>query len=258
MKAIVQHRYGGADALCFEDIPEPAVGDRQVLVRVVAAGFDRGSYHPMRGLPYLVRLVRCLRRPRKRVPGTISPASSERSALRSRTPSPATRSTRTGEGTFVRVQRRQRGPRCAETRCPHVRKGRRPPLRGDHVVDYTRFDFASGERRYDVILDVAGNSKLGCLRHALTRRGALVIHRAASTPGRRPAALAVRARATRHVHSQRTRRHRPVSQRTHRHGSGQAGDGPLHPPGPRRRRHRRPRRPQHPRTARTHALKGDT
>ncbi len=48
-------------------------------------------------------------------------------------------------------------------------------LGADHVVDYTREDFAGGERRYDVILDIGGNSKLSHLRRALTPRGRLVI-----------------------------------------------------------------------------------
>jgi NADPH:quinone reductase-like Zn-dependent oxidoreductase len=45
----------------------------------------------------------------------------------------------------------------------------------DHVIDYTREDFADGRNRYDVILDVAGNRSLSELRRALTPRGTLVI-----------------------------------------------------------------------------------
>ncbi len=45
----------------------------------------------------------------------------------------------------------------------------------DHVIDYTRADFADGQRRYDLILDTGGNSSLSRLRRALTRRGTLVI-----------------------------------------------------------------------------------
>ena len=36
----------------------------------------------------------------------------------------------------------------------------------DHVVDYTRADFADGRHRYDVILDIAGDSPLSRLRPA--------------------------------------------------------------------------------------------
>jgi NADPH:quinone reductase-like Zn-dependent oxidoreductase len=45
----------------------------------------------------------------------------------------------------------------------------------DHVIDYTREDFAEGGARYDLILDIGGNSSLARLRRALASRGTLVI-----------------------------------------------------------------------------------
>ena len=45
----------------------------------------------------------------------------------------------------------------------------------DHVIDYTREDFAEGDQRYDVILDIGGNSSLARLRRALAPLGTLVI-----------------------------------------------------------------------------------
>ena len=45
----------------------------------------------------------------------------------------------------------------------------------DHVIDYTREDFADGQHRYDVILDIGGTSGLSHLRRALTPRGRLVM-----------------------------------------------------------------------------------
>jgi NADPH:quinone reductase-like Zn-dependent oxidoreductase len=45
----------------------------------------------------------------------------------------------------------------------------------DHVIDYTRDDFADGGSRYDVILDIAGNRSLSHLRRALAPEGTLVI-----------------------------------------------------------------------------------
>jgi NADPH:quinone reductase-like Zn-dependent oxidoreductase len=45
----------------------------------------------------------------------------------------------------------------------------------DYVIDYTREDFADGRKRYDVLLDIAGNRSLSQLRRALTPRGTLVI-----------------------------------------------------------------------------------
>jgi NADPH:quinone reductase-like Zn-dependent oxidoreductase len=69
MRAIVQDRYGSADMLrpARIDRPEPAAG--QVLLRVHAAGLDRGTWHLMTGRPYLMRLVCGLRGPKLRVPG---------------------------------------------------------------------------------------------------------------------------------------------------------------------------------------------
>jgi NADPH:quinone reductase-like Zn-dependent oxidoreductase len=48
-------------------------------------------------------------------------------------------------------------------------------LGADHVIDYTHDDALDGSRRYDAIIDVAGNAKLSALRGALTERGRLVI-----------------------------------------------------------------------------------
>jgi NADPH:quinone reductase-like Zn-dependent oxidoreductase len=48
-------------------------------------------------------------------------------------------------------------------------------LGADHVIDYTRDDFADGQHRYDVILDIGGNRRLAHLRRALTPKGRLVI-----------------------------------------------------------------------------------
>jgi len=48
-------------------------------------------------------------------------------------------------------------------------------LGADHVVDYTQEAFADGPRRYDVILDIGGNSPLAHLRRALAPAGRLVI-----------------------------------------------------------------------------------
>jgi NADPH:quinone reductase-like Zn-dependent oxidoreductase len=48
-------------------------------------------------------------------------------------------------------------------------------LGADHVIDYTREDFADGRNRYDSILDIAGNRSLSHLRRALAPEGTLVI-----------------------------------------------------------------------------------
>ncbi|MEU7058263.1 zinc-binding dehydrogenase [Streptomyces sp. NPDC046197] len=43
------------------------------------------------------------------------------------------------------------------------------------MIDYTREDFLTGPRRYDAVIDIAGNRGLRDLRRALTPRGRLVI-----------------------------------------------------------------------------------
>ncbi len=48
-------------------------------------------------------------------------------------------------------------------------------LGADHVIDYTREDFADGTHRYDLILDIGGNPRLARLRRALTPTGTAVI-----------------------------------------------------------------------------------
>ena len=57
MKAIVQDTYGSADVLELRDIDLPQIADDQVLVRVHAAGVDRGVWHLMAGLPYPIRIA---------------------------------------------------------------------------------------------------------------------------------------------------------------------------------------------------------
>jgi NADPH:quinone reductase-like Zn-dependent oxidoreductase len=47
-------------------------------------------------------------------------------------------------------------------------------LGADHVVDYTREDFADGAHRYDLILDIGGNTPVRRLRRALRPHGTLV------------------------------------------------------------------------------------
>lgn len=64
MKAIVQDTYGEPDVLELRDIPPPHPAEDEVLVRVRAAGVDRGVWHLMAGLPYPVRLAFGLRAPR--------------------------------------------------------------------------------------------------------------------------------------------------------------------------------------------------
>jgi NADPH:quinone reductase-like Zn-dependent oxidoreductase len=65
MKAIVRERYGSAEVLGLSDVEVPRPGDGEVLLRVRAAGLDRGALHIMAGMPYVMRLAGFgLRRPK--------------------------------------------------------------------------------------------------------------------------------------------------------------------------------------------------
>jgi NADPH:quinone reductase-like Zn-dependent oxidoreductase len=71
MNAISQDRYGDPDVLEFTNVPEPIIGEDEVLVRVRAAGVGAAAWHLMTGLPYLVRISGYgLTRPKYRIPGT--------------------------------------------------------------------------------------------------------------------------------------------------------------------------------------------
>jgi NADPH:quinone reductase-like Zn-dependent oxidoreductase len=59
---------------------------------------------------------------------------------------------------------------CSTAKADHVRA-----LGAAHTIDYVTEDAADGSRRYDLILDIAGNTPLRRLRRSLDARGSLVI-----------------------------------------------------------------------------------
>lgn len=79
-----------------------------------------------------------------------------------------------GVGTFAVQLGKALGARvtgvCSTTKTDLVRA-----LGADEVLDYTREDYADGSRRFDVVVDTAGNAPLARLRRALTPRGTLVL-----------------------------------------------------------------------------------
>jgi NADPH:quinone reductase-like Zn-dependent oxidoreductase len=236
MKAIVQDTYGSTDVLELRDIDKPEIADDDVLVRMHAAGVDRGVWHVMTGLPYPVRLASYgLRAPKTPVPGMdvagvvqavgkdvtrFQPgdevfgigkgafAEYARAPENKLAPKPANLTFEQaaavaisgltalqglrdhgrvepgqkvliigasgGVGTFAVQLAKAFGAEvtavCSTTKVDMVRS-----LGGDHVIDYTRDDFAQGEQRYDLILDIGGNSSLSRLRRALAPKGTLVI-----------------------------------------------------------------------------------
>src|SRR5689334_275458 len=69
MKAVIQDRYGTSEVLHVGDVPIPEPGDHEVLIKVHAAGLDRGTEHLMTGKPYAMRSATGLRRPKNPIAG---------------------------------------------------------------------------------------------------------------------------------------------------------------------------------------------
>ena len=236
MRAIVQDVYGSADVLRIAEIGRPATAANEVLVKVRAAGMDRGTWHFMTGQPYLFRIMGAgFRRPKSRVPGldvagTVvavgsdvtrfeagdevfgisrgsfaeyaaaredklahkpSGLSFEQAAVVPVSALAAIQGLRNagrieagqkvliigasgGVGTYAVQLAKVYGGEvtgvCSTAKVELVRS-----IGADHVIDYTREDFADGVRRYDLILDIGGNSHLSRLRRALAPKGTLVI-----------------------------------------------------------------------------------
>ena len=236
MKAIVRDTYGSPEVLELRDIDKPEIADDEVLVRVHAAGVDRGVWHIMTGLPYPIRLAGYgLRAPKNPVVGSdmagvveavgkyvtrfqpedevfgigkgsyaeyvcaredkLAPRPAnltfEQVAVVAISGLPALQGLRDygrvepeqkvlvigasgGVGIFAVQIAKTFGAHvtgvCSTTKVEMVRS-----IGADHVIDYTREDFAEGEQRYDLILDIGGNSTLARLRRALAPRGTLII-----------------------------------------------------------------------------------
>jgi NADPH:quinone reductase-like Zn-dependent oxidoreductase len=235
MRAIVQDGYGGASVLAVRDVPIPAAGDGDVLVRVVAAGVDRGALHFMTGRPYLMRLGTGMRSPKVVVPGVsfagrvesvgsgvtrfragdevygaargsyaeyvaapagkvaLKPArlTFEQAAVLPYASFAALQAVRdhgkvkpgdhvlvvgaSGAVGSIAVQLAKTFGAEVTGVCGTRGLDLARSLGADHVIDYSREDFADGSRHYDVILDVFGRTPLRRLRRALTPRGRLVI-----------------------------------------------------------------------------------
>lgn len=64
MRSIIATRYGGPEVLQAVDAVVPVAGENQLLVRVVASSVNPLDHHELRGMPYLVRIMRGLRAPK--------------------------------------------------------------------------------------------------------------------------------------------------------------------------------------------------
>ena len=79
-----------------------------------------------------------------------------------------------GVGTFtVQIAKAMGGEVTAVCRTPNVELVR--ALGADHVVDYTREDFTRDDRRYDVMIDVAGSRTWSDCKRVLAPEATLVI-----------------------------------------------------------------------------------
>lgn len=234
MRAITQNQYGNADVLNLAQVPVPSVGPDEVLVKVHAAGLDRGTEHLMNGKPYALRLAMGLRRPRQPVlgrdvagsvsavgssvtqfavgdevygvaPGSFAEYAVAKEGKLARKPAnltfaqaavvPVSAATALravedvgrveagqsvlvlgasgGVGSYA-VQIAKAAGAEVTGACSTAKRDFVSSLGADHVIDYTRDDFADGSGRYDVILDIAGNPSLGRLRRALEPHGTVV------------------------------------------------------------------------------------
>jgi NADPH:quinone reductase-like Zn-dependent oxidoreductase len=70
MQAIVQPQYGPPNVLDLKTIDKPVADDNEVLVRVHAAGVNWADWSMTQGLPYIVRPLYGLPRPRRPIRGT--------------------------------------------------------------------------------------------------------------------------------------------------------------------------------------------
>ena len=70
MRSLVQREYGSSSTLTLDDLPLPEAAKDQVLIEVHAAGIDRGVWHLMTGMPYIVRAMGYgLTKPKNPTPG---------------------------------------------------------------------------------------------------------------------------------------------------------------------------------------------
>jgi NADPH:quinone reductase-like Zn-dependent oxidoreductase len=105
MKAITRSRYGSAEVLELSELPVPTLRPRDVLVRVEAAGLDRGVIHLMTGLPSAVRLAIGLHTPRRITLGMDVAGTVESVGPAVTTLSPGDRVFGTADGAFAEYAR---------------------------------------------------------------------------------------------------------------------------------------------------------
>lgn len=70
MKAIIYTKYGPPDVLHLQEVDKPVPGDDEVLIKVHATTVNRTDCATVGAVPFFMRIVTGLFRPKKRIPGT--------------------------------------------------------------------------------------------------------------------------------------------------------------------------------------------
>ena len=234
MKAIVYHNYGSPDVLQCEEIEKPTAGDDEVLIEVRAASVNPLDWHFVRGIPYFLRMMAGLSKPRSTRLGVDLAGKVEAVGRNVTRFKPGDEVFGTGHGAFAeyacsrenklalkpaRLTYEQAAavPVAAITALQGLRdKGQIQPgqkvlingaaggvgtfavqiakslgaqvtgvcstrnidmvksIGADHVIDYTKEDFAQKGQRYDLILDNVGNRSFSDCRRVMVAKGILV------------------------------------------------------------------------------------
>lgn len=234
MQALLQSGYGSTEVFRVGTTTCPVPGPGEVVVKVEAAGVDRGTWHMMTGRPYLMRILGFgFSAPKEPVAGldlagTVVEVGQGVTRFRA-----GDDVLGIGRGSFAefararedKLVRKPRGLSFADaavlavsggtavqaidvanvvagdrvlvvgasggvgTYAVQIAKALGAEVTGvastskleivrtagaDHVIDYTTTEFADGAQRYDVILDIGGNTALRRLRRALAPEGRLV------------------------------------------------------------------------------------
>jgi NADPH:quinone reductase-like Zn-dependent oxidoreductase len=69
MRAAVQERYGPPEDLRLSEVEKPAMGEGDVLVRVLAAGVNPLDWHLVRGTPFVARMAMGMPKPKVAIRG---------------------------------------------------------------------------------------------------------------------------------------------------------------------------------------------
>ena len=152
MKAIRYYRYGSPDVLEYQDIDMPDVSDNDIPVPAILT-FEQAASVPVAAFTALQAL---------RDKGHIQPGHKV-----------LVNGAAGGVGTFAVQIAKALGAEVTgvfSTRNLEMARS----IGADHVIDYTREDFARTGQHYDLMVDIAGDRTLRECRRVLAAKGVLV------------------------------------------------------------------------------------